>query len=47
MDKEEKKKCDEPIFKCETHENMSLTNSLHVCTINQETSVFVMSAGGL
>lgn len=33
--KEEKKKCDKPIFKCETHENMSLTDSLHVCTVNQ------------
>lgn len=29
-----RRKCDEPIFKCETQENTSLTNSQHVCTIS-------------
>lgn len=33
MEKEEEKKCDQPIFKCETEEKVSLTDSQHVCTI--------------
>ncbi|KAM7405622.1 hypothetical protein PAMP_000056 [Pampus punctatissimus] len=46
VEKEEEKKCDEPIFKCETEENVSLTNSQHVCTIKLRNmaALSVMSA---